>query len=118
MKSQQHLLLFLVFLILVIFTSLVSHDLQAIWFRGTRLDSIGHMVGFFGLTWLLQGVFKFPLIPLSMCLIFYAALTEIGQWYLGYRNAEMSDFIADVVGITAFVALKWLKIMYFTNKAK
>lgn len=115
MKSQHHLFLFLIFLLMVIGVSVMSHDLQRIIFRGTQIDSIGHMVGFFALTWFLHGVFKYSLIPLSICLIFYAGLTEIGQWYLGFRNPEMSDFISDIVGITAFVALKWLKIMYFSR---
>lgn len=112
MKSQQHLLLLLIFLLATIFISVISHDLKAIIFRSTQIDSIGHLIGFFMLAWFLHGVFKFPVLTLSVCLIFYAALTELGQLYLGFRNGEVSDFIADLVGILLFVFIKWLKIVY------
>jgi len=116
MKSQQHLLLLLIFIFIAIFVSLISNDLKAIIFRSTQIDSIGHLIGFFILAWFLNGVFKYPVISLSICLIFYAALTELGQLYLGFRNGEISDFIADLVGIALFVGVKWLK-MYFGKKS-
>jgi len=49
-------------------------------------------------------------------LIFYAALTEIGQSFLGYRSGELGDFIADIVGISLFVLAKWLYLRFFRKK--
>jgi len=53
-------------------------------------------------------------------LIFYAALTEVGQSFLGYRSGELGDFIADIIGISLFVLTKWLYLRFFrkniTNK--
>ena len=117
MKSRQHLLLLLTFILITIFVSIIALDFKAIIFRGTQLDSIGHFIGFFILIWFLNGVLKFPLVNIFICLILYAALTELGQFYLGFRNGEISDFIADIVGISFFVIIKWLKLVYF-NKHK
>ncbi len=50
--------------------------------------------------------------PLTIALIFYAALSELGQYYLGFRNGEMKDFIADLFGIFMFVLLKWVWLVY------
>ncbi|MDO6426344.1 VanZ family protein [Thalassotalea sp. 1_MG-2023] len=113
MNSQKLLLILFVFILIITGVSLLAKDLEAIISRGTDIDSIGHMLGFFLLTWFLHSACRFPLITLSIALIFYAALTEIGQWYLGFRNPELSDFIADTVGILTFITLKWLKLMYF-----
>ncbi|WP_286234737.1 VanZ family protein [Thalassotalea sediminis] len=113
MKSQQHLLFLLIFLLIIISASFFTAELDAIIVRGTKIDSIGHIIGFFILTWILNGVFRLPLTRLVAALFCYAALTELGQWYLQFRNAEFSDFFADIVGITAYVALKWIKVMYF-----
>ena len=44
----------------------------------------------------------------ALTLSFYAALTEIGQYYLGFRNGEFRDFVADVMGIIIFIFLYWL----------
>lgn len=116
MKSQQHLLLLLIFLTLGIVVSLLAHDWAAIVFRSTQIDSIGHLIGFFTLTWFLHGVFKFPLVNLAITLVCYGGLTEIAQWHLGFRNGEFSDFLADVAGVTLFVALKWLKVVYYDRR--
>ena len=116
MKSQQHLLLLLICLTLGIVVSLLAHDWAAIVFRSTQIDSIGHLIGFFTLTWFLHGVFKFPLVNIAITLVFYGGLTELAQWHLGFRNGELSDFLADVAGVTLFVALKWLKVVYFDKR--
>lgn len=112
MKSRQHLLLLLIFIFFAIVVSLLSNDFRAILFRSTRIDSIGHFIGFFLLTWFLNGVVKIPLVQLLFVLFLYAALTEIGQYYLGFRNGEISDFIADVVGICLYAVIKWVKVVY------
>lgn len=72
-----------------------------------KLDSIGHFLGFFFLTWLLSYLLKQPLLNLTLCLTLYAALTEVGQHYLGFRNGEFRDFVADVLGITLFVTIQY-----------
>jgi len=46
-------------------------------------------------------------------LIFYGALTEIGQSFLGYRSGQLGDFIADIIGISLFVLTKWLYLRFF-----
>jgi VanZ family protein len=117
MKSCQHLLLLLTFILIAILVSIIAHDFKAIVFRGTQLDSIGHLIGFFILIWFLHGVLKFPLLNVFICLVLYAALTELGQLYLGFRNGEISDFIADLVGMSFFVMIKWLKSICL-NKLK
>ncbi|MEW6990103.1 VanZ family protein [Colwelliaceae bacterium 6441] len=91
-------------------------DFQAIIKRSTQTDSIGHIISFFMLTWLLSGVFKFPIFNLGTCLVLYAALTELGQLYLGFRNGEISDFLADVFGIALFMMIKWLRIVFLTKE--
>jgi len=118
MKSRQHLLFLLIFLLIAIVISLLSNDFREILFRGTRIDSIGHFIGFFLLTWFLNGIIKLPLAQLFIVLILYAALTEIGQYYLGFRNGEVSDFIADLVGISFYSLLKWIKVVYGKQKTR
>lgn len=113
MKSQQLLLFLFIIILIITGVSILANDLDAIISRGTDIDSIGHMLGFFLFTWFLNSICRLPLITLSITLIFYAALTELGQWYLGFRNPEFSDFIADTVGITIYVVIKWLQLMYF-----
>lgn len=81
-----------------------------------KLDSIGHFLGFFFLTWLLSALLKQPLFNLAMCLTFYAALTEVGQHYLGFRNGEFRDFVADILGIALFVTVKYVWIKFSENK--
>jgi len=111
MKSRQHILILLV--LLCSFLSLFIFDeLRNIIFKNTQIDTIGHAIGFFCLIWFLHSFIKLPLINITLCLFIYAALTELGQYYLGFRNGEFRDFIADVIGISFFVLLKWLNIVY------
>mgnify|MGYP006903651264 CR=1 FL=1 len=90
---------------------MISTELQTLTFRNPQIDTIGHFFGFFLLSWLLHSGFKLSLLPLSFSLTIYAALTELGQWYLGFRNAEFSDFLADVAGILTFMLLRWVRLM-------
>ena len=117
MKNQQRILLLLVIIAITIVISIFSNDWNMTISRITRIDSIGHMIGFFALAWFLFLALKLPTINLSLCLIFYSALTELGQLYLGFRNAEISDFIADLVGISLFMLMRWTMMIY-GNKAK
>ena len=111
MKYLHHLLFFLVVLVFIVMMTL-SEDVRALVFQYTRIDSIGHFIGFFCLTWLLNSFLKFPLINLALCLILYSALTEIGQYYLGFRNGEFRDVVADIAGIGLFVLIKWIVVVY------
>lgn len=116
MKSRQHLLLLFIIILLIIVAGVSSNNIDSIIARGTKIDSIGHIIGFFLLTGVLHAVVKLPLINLSICLVIYAGLTELGQLYLGFRNGELSDFISDLVGIALFVAFKWLFIVFGKQK--
>jgi len=61
---------------------------------------------------------RVPLMNSILCITFYAALTEVGQYYLGFRSADFSDFIADMVGIMLFITLKviYTKALSVTRK--
>lgn len=111
MRNLHHLFFFL----LIAFTSsmiFISDDVRELVFQLTKIDSIGHFIGFFCLTWVLSSLVKLPLLNLAIALIFYSALTEVGQHYLGFRNGEFRDFVADAVGIIAFVLIKWAVVVY------
>jgi hypothetical protein len=73
---------------------------------------------FFVLTWLVASIIKLSLLSTFFTLSFYAALSELGQYYLGFRNAEFSDFYADIAGISLYLLLKYayLKYKIFTLK--
>jgi len=43
---------------------------------------------------------------------FYGALTEVGQFYLGFRSGEFNDFFSDLVGIALFGLIRWSILMY------
>ncbi|WP_448568226.1 VanZ family protein [Thalassotalea ganghwensis] len=112
MKRHFLLISFLLLFIVVIAGYFLSSDIQAIYIRATKLDSIGHIIGFFLLSWLLCSVGRFPLINIIITLSIYAGLTELAQLYLGFRNGELSDFFADLVGIGFFAVIKWGATLY------
>lgn len=111
MKNLHHLFFFLLiaFSFAMIF---ISDDIRELIFQFAKIDTIGHFIGFFFLTWVLSSLLKFPLINLALCLIFYSALTEVGQHYLGFRNGEFRDFVADLIGISTFLLIKWIAVVY------
>lgn len=111
MRYLHHLLFFLIILVSALMLTL-SEDVRSLVFQYTRIDSIGHFIGFFCLAWFLNSLLKFPLFNLALCLVLYSALTEVGQYYLGFRNGEFRDFIADIVGIGLFVVIKWAVVVY------
>ena len=80
--------------------------------ESTRIDTIGHFIGFFLLTWLLTTFIKLPTSIAALTLVFYAAASEFGQAYLGFRNGEFSDFVADIIGVTCFIFILWCKSIY------
>ena len=81
MKRHIFLIAFLVLFIVTIAGYFLSSDLQAVYLRATKLDSIGHITGFFLLTWLLSSIGRFPLINIVITLSIYAGLTELAQLY-------------------------------------
>ncbi|WP_440876638.1 VanZ family protein [Thalassotalea sp. PLHSN55] len=80
------------------------------------IDKLGHFIGFFFLTWLVYLIVDGSLLAMSLCLLLYSGLTELGQHFLGFRNGEMSDFIADALGIAFFVMMQ-LIFNKFSKKA-
>lgn len=123
MKAQHHLTFFILIVTcaaLLFFSSelLLPEAIKRLVFRSPAIDTIGHFIGFFVLTWLVSSIIKLSLLSTLFTLIFYGALSELGQYYLGFRNAEFSDFFADVAGISLYILLKYayLKYKIFTLK--
>ena len=123
MKTHHHLAFFILILCgasLLFFSSelLLPESIKRLVFRSPQIDTIGHFIGFFVLTWLASSILKLPLLSTLFTLSFYAALSELGQYYLGFRNAEFSDFFADIAGISLYLFLKYtyLKYKIFTLK--
>jgi len=87
-------------------------------FQFPEIDTIGHLTSFFILTWVCHSIIKLSLLLCIPLLIFYGALTEIGQSFLSYRSGQWGDFVADVIGICLFVIAKWVYISYFRSSVK
>ncbi len=112
MKSRYHLLTLIVIVILFFCLYFISEDFRRVVFRSTEIDSIGHIISFFCLTWVLHSILKLPLFNTMLTVGFYGMLTELGQLYLGFRSAQMSDFISDIIGISLFGVIRWSILMY------
>jgi len=122
-KAQHHLIFFILIVTgasFLFFSSelLLPDAVKKLIFRSPQIDTIGHFIGFFVLTWLVSSILKFSLLNTLFTLSFYAALSELGQYYLGFRNAEFSDFFADIAGISLYLFLKhtYLRYKVFTLK--
>lgn len=116
MKKRHHFLFLfitLLSLLAIIFVDPIRHFI----FNLAKLDTLGHFISFFCLTLVLNSVFKFPLFNTAVSLSFYAALSEIGQYYLGFRNGEFRDVFADILGILFFVLLKKLYKRYWEKSS-
>lgn len=85
-----------------------NHNIQQYFLSQFKIDSLGHFFTFFVLTGILTCLVKLRPLITTLTLTFYAGASELGQAYLGFRNGEFSDFIADVIGIISFVILYWL----------
>ncbi|WP_353517084.1 VanZ family protein [Thalassotalea sp. SU-HH00458] len=109
MKTRQPLIILLLIIFTIMLLTFASFDLHVIIEQSLQLDTIGHFLGFYFLTWFLHKNLSLPLLNICLCMIFYAAVTELSQMYLGFRKGEMSDFIADIVGISLYLAIVWLK---------
>ncbi|KGJ90599.1 VanZ family protein [Colwellia psychrerythraea] len=122
MKARQHYYFFLT-VIIVSITLLFAHEflpdnLRKRIFQFPEIDTIGHLTSFFILTWVCHSVIKLSLTVCIPLLIFYGALTEIGQSFLGFRSGEWGDFFADVIGISLFVLAKFLYLNIFKNSSR
>lgn len=119
MKVQHHLVFFMLIItgaVLLFFSSelLLPEAIKKLIFRSPQIDTIGHFIGFFVLAWIVSSVLKLSILSSLFTLIFYAALSELGQYYLGFRNAEFSDFFADITGISVYLFLKYTYSRYKT----
>jgi VanZ family protein len=112
MKSHITLLIVLISLLIFLPLLLMPNDLKMAVLDKIQIDTVGHIIGFFGLTLILVRLIKLPLVNTVICLFFYSALTELCQYYLGFRSGEFFDFIADVVGVSLFAIFQWLLIVY------
>lgn len=117
MKARQHTY-FLISVIVITLVLLFAHEflsepLRKRIFQFPAIDTIGHLSSFFILTWVCHSILKLSFVVYMPTLTFYAALTEVGQSFLGYRNGEVGDVIADIVGILLFVLAKWCYVNLF-----
>ncbi|ALO34025.1 hypothetical protein CMT41_04255 [Colwellia sp. MT41] len=117
MKARQHTYFFIAVIIVTILL-LFAHEflpdtIRKRIFQFPAIDTMGHLISFFILTWVSHSVIKLSLRLCVPLLMFYGALTEIGQSFLGYRSGEFGDFIADVIGISLFVLATWLYLIFF-----
>lgn len=110
--KKAHLLILLILLSIIISVVVVAVKIPNNIFTQIRIDTWGHFISFFFLTLILNKAFKVELINTGICLFVYAALSELGQYYLGFRNGELLDFIANITGIVVFMSLKWGWIVY------
>ena len=113
--KKHHHFIFLLIVLLSLVALFFSTEVSAALLEHTKLDTIGHFIGFFCLSLLLNSIFKFPLFTTVACLTFYAILSEIGQYYLGFRNGELRDVVADILGILCFALLKSIYQRYWRN---
>lgn len=116
-KARHHFTFFILIFIcavLLFFSSelLLPSAIKKLVFRSPQIDTIGHFIGFFVLTWLVTSILKFSLMSTFFTLSAYGALSELGQYYLGFRNGEFSDFYADIAGISFYLLLKFSHAKY------
>jgi len=116
MKNRTQLISILILLLTLVLLIFIPEQLKDFFINKIQIDTVGHIFGFFGLTWVLVRLVKLPLFNTVICLYFYSVLTELSQYYLGFRNGEFVDVIADVVGISLFSIYHWLRA--FCHKPK
>ena len=86
--------------------NLTPTELTKLFYKFPKIDTIGHFISFFLLTWLVNSLLKVPMVQSVLVLFFYAILTEVGQYHLLFRSAELTDVLADTVGIFTFIFIK------------
>ena len=122
-KAKHHFAFFILIILggtLLFFSSelFLPDAIKKLVFRSPQIDTIGHFIVFFILTWAVSSILKLSLTASFLTLAFYGALSELGQLYLGFRSAEFSDFFADIAGISLYIFLKYSHLRYkiFTLK--
>lgn len=105
MKNSLFLKLTVFFILAVCLLSACVRFYQPV-YNATHIDSVGHFLGFFILAWGFNVVINVSLQHTFFCLFIYAVASEVGQFYLGFRNGELRDVIADLVGVLLFISLK------------
>lgn len=108
MKIQHRLATILFIIVMIMLFTFTFFDINFVIHEILEIDFIGHFIGFYLLTWFLHKKLSLPLLNIGICMIFYGAVTELSQLYLGFRNGEVSDFIADLLGISLYMAITWL----------
>ena len=108
LKQSLYLIITLLSISLVIINDLAIIKLLS---QYHILDKTGHFIGFFLLSWILDTILKLRVITSIISIIIYAGLTEVTQEFLGFRNGQLSDFIADALGcLCYFLCLKLYKL--------
>ena len=110
MKARQHYYFFITVIIITI-SLLFAHEflpdlLRRRIFQLPAIYTIGHLTSFFILTWVSHSIIKLSLALAVPLLIFYGALTEVGQSFLGFRNGEFGDFPPNLRGLSKYLALR------------
>ena len=114
MKKQQSLVLTaFIAIIVALYFSLGFHQSVS---NNVRIDTVSHFIGFLALSFFSLYVLQIRILTTIIVLVIYAAATELGQAYLGFRNAQFSDFIADVLGVTMFALINWAHMVFKANK--
>ena len=71
MKTNLQLLILLVSTLFLVLFFFIPTELTKQVINKIQLDTFGHIIGFFGLTWILVGLVKLPLMNTVICLYFY-----------------------------------------------
>lgn len=81
-------------------------------------DKAQHASAFFALCCL--GLFAYPIRPWRVIvgLLGFGILIEVMQYFTGYRFAELSDFLADSVGVTLGTFTVWLAEKWLLKSTK
>lgn len=114
----QSIIFPLLFIISTALLLLLFPELKTALYRSAEIDSYGHLFSFFCMAWVFHSVLGLNLTTTSLGLIFYGGLTEIGQYYLGFRNGEWSDFVANTLGILLFtiMATVYHKVVHYKQR--
>ena len=103
-------IVFWLLLVAVLILSLVSVCDTKQLFVGQ--DKFFHMLAYSGLYALLIQAYqnKFSLWLLAACLLTFGLLVEVLQYFSGYREAEIWDFVANTLGVLMVAGVtKYLK---------
>ena len=105
-------------LLIISSTVFMIEDVRTTFVANIQIDSVAHFIGFFFIAALLNGIIKLPLTNCIIVLIFYTALTECAQLNLGFRNAEIKDFVGDTLGVLTYTLLRWGYLVFNQRDVK